>query len=63
MEYNKDLVLVFNMELVYRYIENGIRPIGHPKVHSKSKKIFFMFDRKSTQKIYDEYIKENNNMG
>ena len=55
--YDKNQVLVFDMELVYKYVENGIRPIGNPRVHSKTKKVFFMFDREQTQKIYDEWVK------
>lgn len=56
-EYNKDLVLVFNMNLVYHYIRNGINPIGAPQYHHKTHKIFFMFDRNQTQLLYDEWIK------
>lgn len=56
-EYNKDLVLVFNMNLVYHYIRNGVNPVGVPQCHHKTHKIFFIFDRKQTQSLYDEWIK------
>lgn len=57
------MVSVFDMDLVFYYIENGIRPLYPPRVHRISKKIFFVFDKKQTQKLYDRYSKlkyENN---
>lgn len=55
-EFNKNLVLVFNMNLVYHYIRNGINPIGCPQYHNKTHKIFFLFDRSQTQSLYEEWV-------
>jgi len=47
---------IYNFEQAYFYIENGIRPCEHPRVHKGTGNIFFTFSKKETEKVYEEWI-------
>lgn len=53
------MVSVFDMNLVYYYIENGVRPLYPPRVHRQSNKVFFVFSKEDTQELYNKYSKEH----
>ena len=51
-----DRVYIYNLEQVYFYIENGIRPYEKPRVHKTTGNIFFCFDKKKSQVVYERWI-------
>lgn len=53
------MVSVFDMNLAYYYIENGVRPLYPPRVHRQSNKVFFVFSKEDTQELYNKYSKEH----
>lgn len=58
-KYDENLVLVFNLDMAYYFIENGVRPKSYPRMHWNTKKIFFLFDRCETKELYGQYRKEH----
>lgn len=43
---------IYNWEQAYFYMSHGIMPIERPQVHFKTGNIFFVFDNKTTEKVY-----------
>lgn len=54
-----DKAYIYNFEQAYFYIENGIRPVEHPRVHKVTGKIFFAFSKEETEDIYTRWINRN----
>lgn len=49
-------VYIYNLDQAYFYIRKGLNPIYPPNVNSKSKMIYFVFDKKESNPIYTEWL-------
>lgn len=50
---------IYNYELAYHFMRNGIMPCSKPQVHFKTKVVFFEFEY--TDELEELYVKWNNN--
>jgi len=53
---NTDKVYIYDLERVYFYIENGIRPIEVPREHYITHKVCFVFSKTETNELYTKWI-------
>lgn len=55
----EDLIVLFNLEQIYFYIEQGVRPVAPPKEHAVSKRIGFTFSKKETNSLFTRWLNRN----
>jgi hypothetical protein len=57
IEYDKeDLIVLYNLEQIYFYIENKVRPICAPKQHPITKRVGFTFSKKETNALFTRWL-------
>jgi len=55
--YDKDdMIILYNLEQVYKYIQNGVLPLLPPKENEKTKHIGFTFSKKQTNFLYTKWL-------
>lgn len=52
-------VYIYDLEKVYFYIENGIRPLEVPREHYKTHRVAFCFSKQETEALYKKWLERN----
>lgn len=51
-----DMVILYNLEQIYKYIQNGVLPLLPPKENKQTNHVGFTFSKKQTNKLYTKWL-------